>query len=258
MTVFEILPQGLRFVLYSLLAITQAHSATVFFEENFSSTNIVNSTRPYLGGWYSNQVSYNTWTAGNNVSIATNSTVVGSTPALVAAPTSGVRTAAIVFDSNTLTSAGVYTLTFDITSYVANTSSSTASGNASNAAIVNIYAGTNYDTSKTSASGLIVNTETGILEQLGNAKAELLDSQKFTSAVTSQQMTFTYSGTGAIVMFFGAETGGWPFPSASFDNISITSAAASASAAAATTVPEPSAMAFAAILFIGLLSRRRR
>jgi len=156
--------------------------------------------------------------------------------------TSGIRTAGIVISPSLFDGAGDYTLTFDLTSYI---------GDSNDNALAEIWSGSGYNlTNNTSPDGLMVDTYSSSLKEFGNASAQLLADASLATASNGNQLGFTYDGSSAIAVFLGVKTDGWPFPSATFDNVSITTNF--------NVVPEPNAAMLLGIAGTCILLIRRR
>ncbi|WP_411826140.1 hypothetical protein [Luteolibacter sp. AS25] len=225
----------------SSLALVPLYGATTVFEDDFSSSLYTNLSNPNLGGGAGNELVFATWTGGGQVTILNG--------ALTALPTSSIRTAVIAFDNTTLTASGEYSFNFDISEFIANTAGNSVP-TPDSAAYVSIWKATGYDTS--GDNRININTEANtiidgpIITETGTATASQLKEETYTAAATAQSVTFNYDGTGAIFMLIGAQTGNYPFSSASFDNISVTS------------IPEPSSAFLGITLLAGLCCRRSR
>ncbi|MEK7949988.1 hypothetical protein WKV53_05760 [Luteolibacter sp. Y139] len=207
-------------------------SAAIVYSQDFSSITLADKPNSYLGGYYGSQLAYGEWVrSGSTVSLTSGSLQVSSD--------SGFRSAAVLLDPALFPSAGTYTLTFDVLGY---------SGDANDTATVGVWTGSGYDMAHSSGNALILNSQTGNLQALGSATSSLLSSTTYSVAGT-YSVNFTYDGSSTIALFFAATTGGYPFPTVLYDDVSIASAAA---------VPEasiPAILGFAAS--IGLLRRRR-
>ncbi|MFD0893496.1 PEP-CTERM sorting domain-containing protein [Luteolibacter ambystomatis] len=219
-----------------LLALTPAAMAATVFTENFSSTTLVDKPNSYLGGYYGNPVNFGEWArSGPTISLSSGTLQVSSD--------SGYRGAAILLSPSLFPSAGAYTLSFDVVSYT---------GDANDTATVAVWQGSGYDMSRSSGNALILHTQTGQLQALGSASSSMLVSGSYNAAATGVTLDFNYDGVSTVALFFGATTGGYPFPTVRYDNISVTSKAVSA-------VPEPSAVAILALpLGLALWRRNRR
>ncbi|HEY1121573.1 MAG TPA: hypothetical protein VGE67_08225 [Haloferula sp.] len=211
---------------------TSPLSAAVIYSENFSSTTLADKPNSYLGGYYGSHVSFGEWVrSGSTVSVSGGNLQVGSD--------SGFRGAALLLSPSSFPSAGTYTLTFDVLSYT---------GDANDTATVAIWSGSGYDMTNSSANSLILNTQTGQLQALGSATSSQLSSTTYSAAGTCS-VNFTYDGSSTIALFFAATTGGYPFPTVKYDNLSITSPS---------PVPETSVpMILGVAASFGLLRRRR-
>lgn len=217
-------------------------AATSIFSENFSTTTIAPNANPYVGGWFGSPAGFQTWNGSSEASITT-----GAIPAdkmLTLAPTSGIRSAGIVLSPDLFSEsgAGSYTLSFDVTAY---------GGDSNDSGVVRIWSGSDYVMGG-AGNALQLDTLNGELKALGSATVNLLGSASVieTDLGTRKSITFTYDGSSAVALFFGAETGGWPFPTVSYDNISITQNVPA-------LIPEPSVSALAAGL-LGMMSLIRR
>ncbi|MGC4015392.1 MAG: PEP-CTERM sorting domain-containing protein [Luteolibacter sp.] len=220
---------------FVLLALSPAAMAATVFTENFSSTTLVDKPNSYLGGYYGNQVNFGDWERSGP-------TVVLSSGTLQVASDSGYRSAAILLSPSLFPAAGEYTLSFDIVGYT---------GDANDTATVSVWSGSGYDLTKTSGNSLILNTQTGVLQALGSASSTLLTSANYNATGTGITMNFTYDGVSTVALFFGATTGGYPFPTVQYDNVSVSQASMS-------VVPEPSTAAVLVLPALGCLLRRRR
>jgi len=209
--------------------------AATVFTENFSSTTLVDKPNSYLGGYYGNSVNFGEWArSGPTVSLSAGTLQVSSD--------SGYRGVAILLSPSLFPSAGAYTLTFDIVSYT---------GDANDTATVAVWQGSGYDMTRSSANALILHTQTGQLQALGSATSSLLTSANYNAAGTGITLDFNYDGTSTVALFFGATTGGYPFPTVSYDNVSVSSKTVS-------TVPEPTTFAILALPLGLALWRRNR
>ncbi len=210
-----------------------SQAATVVYSENFSSSTLTSNGNPYLGGWFTPQTAFQQWVGDGSSSITTG--------ALRVEPTSGSRSAGVVLSPGIFPAAGSYTLSFDVTAY--NTS-------AGDPAKVTIWSGKDYGASNTGNS-LQIDTYNMQLNPQGAASVASLGSATFTAAGSStQSITFTYDGVSAVALFFGASTDGWPFPTATYDNITVTQNSP-------VVIPEPSVSALAAGM-VGVMCLLRR
>lgn len=214
-----------------------SQAATVVYSENFSSSTLTSNGNPYLGGWFTPQTAFQQWVGSNDGAASI------TTGALTVTPTSGTRTAGVVLSPGIFPAAGSYTLSFDVTAY--NTA-------ASDPAKVTIWSGKDYGASNTGNS-IQIDTYNAQLTGHGSATTSLLGSANITSTGSStQSITFNYDGTSAVALFFGAATDGWPFPTATYDNITVTQNSP-------VVIPEPSVSAFAAgMVGVMCLLRRRK
>lgn len=205
----------------------------VIFADDFSSSTLTTNPNGYLGGWYSSQISFGEWVADTgHASISGGLATVDST--------SGVRSLAIVIDPANFSGAGTHTLTFDVSSY---------SGDGDDTGLVRIWQGSGYNLGLDSADGIQVDTQAGSFEAFGSAEAEQLADFSFTTTGSAYSIDFDYDGSSAVGIFLGVQTSAWPFPEASFDNISLSSAAA---------IPEPTGALSASLIVLGLLWRNRK
>lgn len=217
-------------------------AASVVFQEDFSSSTIVGNGNPYYGGWYSPQVTAGKWNGAYEASITAGELRVN--------PTSGVRSAGLILDPSNFSAPGQYTLTFDVTSFQVD------GGPADDFGLVSVWSGKGYDLTRSSGSALILDTYSAQLKGAEGATAQELGNLKF-SDTGSKQITFDYDGTSAVALFFGATTGGWPFPTVKYDNINLTMPTLSMRPGN-TPVPEPSVMMLGAVVSVGGCFIRRR
>ena len=201
-----------------LLTAGASHASTVVFFESFTGTTIIYNSIPCLGGWYDSQAVFEQWYGLSMEEVAISNGV------LQAIPTSSTRFGGIILSPDLMAGPGTYTLAFDLAGY---------EGDSNDTAIVGIWTGSGYDLTETTANALILNTETGILGTLGTATANQEVSLSMTTT-GSYSLDFAYDGTSAVALFFGARTGGYPFPTAEYDNIVL-------------SIPEPSAIAVSAL-----------
>lgn len=204
------------------------------FTESFESTTLSAKPNAYLGGWFTPQVSPGEWCGATETSITTGTVQV--------LPTNGFRSAGVILGPSVFSGAGDYILSFDLATY---------SGDGNDLATVSVWSGAGYDLSGSTGNALILDTLSGSLTTSGAATATSLASISLTSAANAVELSFTYDGTSAVALFFGASTGGWPFPTARYDNIEIRSLSAD-------PVPEPSAMMLGILTAGAALFRRRR
>jgi hypothetical protein len=208
-----------------------AGAATVVFSEDFTSTAISQQSNPYYGGWFTPQFAANQWYGPPEATITTGT--------LQVSPTFGSRYGGILLSPDTMAGAGDYTLVFDLAGYT---------GDGNDTASITVWTGQGYDLSLSTGNGLILNMLTGVLGTNGSATATLQGSLSPTATGT-HSIDFSYDGTSAVGLFFGASTGGWPFPQAQYDNISLTKN---------DLIPEPATSMLAAFASLALLRRTRK
>lgn len=207
---------------------------TLVFSENFSNSTLTSNANPYLGGWFGSQVSFQTWNGPGESSISNGALTVNST--------SETRSAGLLLAPSMFPGAGSYTLSFDVTAYT---------GDSNDMGLVNVWAGSGYDLTKSTGNALILDMLSEQLRTEGSATSSLIGSTTFTSTGNGKQITFNYDGSSAVGMFFGVNTKGWPFPSATFDNITLTQNGTA-------SVPEPSVTALVALFGSASCFIRRR
>lgn len=218
--------------LISLITIATVTPAMAALNITFTSESLSNTPSGYLGGWYGNSVGFSEWVGnGSDVEIADGVLTVGTS--------NNYRGAAFVIDSSSLSGAGNYLLQFDVSRYV---------GGSNNFGQVNIWSGSGYDLSGTTADALRIHTEEARAIALGNASSNQLAEFSFQGTLANQSIAFTYDGSSALVLMFGANTSGWPFPEVDYDNIRMLSIS---------PIPEP-ATVFWALALSGLAMLRRR
>ncbi|WP_411825728.1 PEP-CTERM sorting domain-containing protein [Luteolibacter sp. AS25] len=218
----------------ALSFVSVSHAQTIVFNDDFSSSAIKKSGNPYVGGWFEPQLGFQKWTSSDNASISSGALTINST--------SATRSAGIVISPSLFDGAGDYVLTFDLKDYT---------GDSNDSAIATIWAGSGYDLSFKSGNALIVDTYSASLSQSGTAVTQQLASTYLNESSNGNQMTFSYDGTSAVAVFLGVKTEGYPFPSATYDNVSITKASVAA-------VPEPNVAMLLGIAGTCVLLARRR
>ncbi|MFC5050568.1 PEP-CTERM sorting domain-containing protein [Rubritalea spongiae] len=231
-------------LLAGLISSISAHATTLIYEEDFSNATLNSNGNPYLGGWYSNQIGFEEFTGSSSDTSITNSDT------LKVSSSSTHRSAAIILGPDSFANgSGLYTLSFDIVSF---------EGPSGDSATVSIWQGSGYDLDENSADALILDTYNEMLKSQGNATASMTSRSEHTSPVTDYRQTFFYDGTSAVALFFGVENdGSWPFPTAEYDNISITQGFGAATPPPI-AVPEPSSLALLGLSSLFLITRRRR
>jgi len=221
-------------------------AAAVIYTENFATTTLADKPNSYLGGYYGSPVTFGEWVRASNSTISANS---GS---LQVGSDSGFRSAAVLLSPDLFPSAGTYTLSFDILNYT---------GDANDTATVGIWSGSGYDLTHSSGSALILNSLTGVLQAQGSATSSQLSSTSYMAA-GSYSVDFTYDGYSTVALFLAATTGGYPFPTVRYDNVTISSMSAPMefpASSPAESIPETTVPAiFGLAASLGLLRRRRR
>ncbi|MBK1826428.1 PEP-CTERM sorting domain-containing protein [Haloferula rosea] len=206
-----------------------AATATIY-SESFENTTLTDLPNPYVGGWFTPQLPFESWANSSEASITPVDTLGINT-------TSAYRGAAVVLGPELFLGAGTYTLTYDIPTYT---------GASNNSAFVSVWSGTGYDLFN-SPNSLVVDTLSGQLLASGSASSSQLASQTHTSGGNQQTLSFAYDGSSLIALFFGAQTTGWPFPSVEFDNITVTTE----------VIPEPSSLMLLGLSCLFLVKRKR-
>ncbi len=201
----------------------------MIYQEDFSSTTIVNDENKHLGGYYGDNIGFGEWFGNaDRVGIDNQQLKVEAESSFDG---SGLFLAPSLFSNG----AGTYTLQYQITSVV-------NLGNGSEARI-SVWQGT--DTSSSSGGDslyLEVGTgDYGSLSATGAATASLTTTQSQTSTGLFTA-SFQYDGTSAVALIFGTHFDHWVsgFPVVHYDNIQIIS-----------PVPEPSSGVFVGGLLLG-------
>ena len=224
--------------LLTLLACGSAAHGAVIYTEDFSGTTVLPSDTQETLGFYNG----NALSDGIVVSDSANATIENGQLGINS--TSGFRGIGLVLTpEETLgSSPGTYQLQFDIVSFDPGVNGPTVG---TGFAEVNIFSGNEFQAAN-DANAVLLNAQTGELEALGAAVSTELASQNFTTAGDNITITFEYDGSGAIAIFFGANTSSFPFPSVVFDNIQVS------------TIPEPSSVFYISITSLFVLLRRKR
>ena len=205
-------------------------ATTVIYEEDFTNTVLPSSTQATVGFFNGN-------TAFDVIGVAANASVSGG--ALSVNTTGGFRGIGIILDPASFVGVGTYDFTFDITSFNDN-------GNTGSSVMANIFEGSGYDQGN-NGDALRLDAQLGTLVGLGSATANEISSGVFTAAANEITLQFEYDGSSAVAIFVGVETDSFPFPTAQFDNFSVSTSA----------VPEPSSLLYLSVLPSFLLLRRR-
>lgn len=214
---------------------TRTEASTVVFSDDFSTTSISSRGNPYVGGWFHDaQIAFQQWTGATEASISGGGLNVHTT--------SQTRSAGIVLSPTLFDGAGEYVLKFDLSSY---------SGSSNNSAVASVWAGSGYDPGGTTGNAITVDTYTASLLALGSAEVMQLAAMTLTAASADNQISFSYDGTSAVAVFLGTTTAGWPFPAATYDNVSV-------SKILTAPIPEPTAALLTGLGIVTLLTVRRR
>ena len=213
-------------------------ASTVIYSEDFTSVVLPTTTQSTLGH-------YAPYAAFGEISVAADA--VAENGALTLKSNSNFRGVGIALDGANL-SLGTYTVSFDILSFVLSHSSTNTVNDYLEASA---WAAHGYQ--QGSNDGVILNAQTGDLGVYGNATvSELGNTTVLFSDATNTgtfDFSFNYTGTDAVVLYFGAVSDGWPFPEIVIDNISLVGGTA--------TVPEPSSALLLSLSSL-LLFRRKR
>lgn len=205
------------------------------------------SERPngHIGGYYgSNPLEMNRWFGNGVVSLDAGLLTV------LQQQNRGSNFAGIVLGPEVFRGqAGVFRLQFDVLGLdLTQSGVSGAVLGETHYGRVKVWSGEGYDLSGASGSALWVDALAGTLTGKAGATAEELSSITIASTGDDYALDFTYDGSSAVVLFFGAEsTLKKPDVTAEYGNISITPV----------LVPEPSTGVMV-LVALGLLTRRRR
>ena len=229
------------FIPLALLACDSLFASTTVYGENFSTSTLPSRAQGTLG-FFNRNVNF------GEIGVASRATI--DFGELVVDTTSNFRGIGIALAPDAFFGQGFYEIAFDITTY---------SGDANDFAEVVVYSGRGYEFGN-NRDALLLNAQTGRLTGLGSAVAEELITETYTS-IGRESFTFEYDGTSAVALFFGARTGGFPFPDVSFDDISVTSVTSAASVQGDNinfaVVPEPSSALLIGCSAVLLFGRRR-
>lgn len=219
--------------IYSLAVLFVTSAFPLFgqsvFQTDFSSGSITAQGNPYYGGWFSPQISTSAWYASSGTA-----NISGGT--LNVNSTSGTRSAGLFLPPSLFFGSGPYTLKFDVTSY---------GGDHNDNAYVSVWQGNAYDLFS-SPNAVQLDNYSASLVPLGSASTAKLADGVFQNTGNDFTLNFNYDGSSGVALFFGAQTGGWPFPAVSYDNVRLSA------------VPEASTVTIFALLgTVSLLNRRR-
>ena len=229
-------------VFATITSVSHLHASTVVFQDDFSSSNYTTNGNSYIGG-SGTQLVFNQWTGSNSGNILGEQLNVTST--------SGSRVAALALGPEAFgvegAGAGTYTITFDLTSFL---------NLANGTALVSVTSVSGFSAPGTRGQAgnnrARVNTiNASVLPQSAEVSVSTLASTQLNAASTGNTISFEYDGSSAIVLFFGASADGSPFPTTSFDNISVSKIDIQA-------VPEPAAPALLGLAGAMLLLVRRK
>ena len=227
--------------LLTLLACGSAAHGAVIFTEDFSGSTVLPSVLQETLGFFDENGTVNALSDGIVVSDPANANIANGELGINS--TSGFRGIGLVLTPETLgSSPGTFQLQFDIVSFDRGENFGTVG---TGFAEVNIFSGNGFQAGN-DANAVLLNSQTGELAALGTAESTELASQDFTTAGENITITFEYDGSGAIAIFFGANTSSFPFPSVVFDNIQVS------------TIPEPSSVFYISITSLFVLLRRKR
>lgn len=232
--------------LLSLCIANVSAQIVIVYEEDFSDNTLLNSlpNNGYVGFWNNNVPFDEISVAAGEASISGGELLIESTSA------GSFRGIAIVIDPLTFSGqSGTYNLSFDISTHEFVNPAGGGSQDAT--ANVSIWSGSGYDTG-TGTSHLLIQTQAGPLvsgtvQTGGSASAMELASGDYTATASNVSLAFDYTSGDAVVLFFGATAGSFPFERIGYDNISLTS-----------SVPEPSSYLLSMLGFFALCLRRRK
>ncbi len=207
--------------------------------------HITERTNGYLGGYYgSDPLAENQWfglspavSLSNGVLTVLNQQSKGSNYA-------GIVLGPEVFRGQ----AGAYRLKFDVLDlFLSNSGKDQGVLGETHYGRVNVWSGQGYDLSQTTGEALWADALAGSLTAKGDASVESLNSITIAASGDGYSLDFTYDGSSAVAIFFGAErTQKKPDVTAGYGNITITPV----------PVPEPST-GLMVLVALGLLTRRR-
>jgi hypothetical protein len=219
-----------KFLAIIMMATTVVSTQAALYTNDFSSGSVTNQVTGYIGGWFGSNFNFQQWYGGTgNADITAGSLTVSSD--------SGYRSAVILFEPAAfLEGAGRYRITVDVSSYT---------GDANDRGLVRVWSGAGYDLSGSTGNGISVSSEAGTFTAFGSATVADLGSLEITST-GNHVFEFTYDGIGAVGIFLGAETAGYPFPQMDYNSISVVA------------VPETSSAILGCFAWSVMLVRRRR
>ena len=229
------------------VACLQIANGVVVFQEDFSSSVLPNDTQETFG-FFNNNGSFGGIVVSSSASIESGVLEVEAGTGSVMEP--GFRGIGIALDSSNFVGAGLYNIEYEISSF---TLSSPFGSDFNDSAEVSVFSGSGFELAD-DARAIILDADIGELGLTNNnvdAEVQQLAIQNidFSSNTDSDigtfNLEFTYDGTSAVALFFGARSDGFPFPIVEFDNIEISS------------VPEPSSVLLAACSVIFLFRRKR-
>ncbi len=212
-----------------MMAATAVSSQAALYTDDFSSGSVTNQVNGYIGGWFGSNFNFQQWYGGVGYAVITGGNLRVSSD-------SAYRSAVILFDPTSLEGAGRYRITVDVSSYT---------GDVNDRGLARVWSGEGYDLSGSSGNGISVSCEAGTFTASGSATVSDLGSFEITGA-GNHEFEFTYDGIGAVGIFLGAETGGYPFPQLDYNSISVAA------------IPEPSCAMLGCFALSAMLLRRRR
>ena len=231
------------------------YASPVVFSEDFSTTILPTNTQAHLGG----NISLATF---GEISVAANASIVNET--LELSSTSGFRGIGIAFDADQLVAGTSYTLSVDIIDFEL---SSRFGSNFADSLDINVFTGNDFLADNNNSDRLFLNAQSGELQNRnGSATATEVVSESVISFQDSPntgsiELNFDYDGSDSLAIFLGAVSDGFPHPTVTIDNITLSESepgsGGSSSDIEVGTVPEPSSVLLLSLSSLALLRRKR-